>query len=72
MMVAMDTTWADSNDHDPTFEISDGEKCIGLIIIDKTYFPSSPPCYSTEGDNMNNILTNWVHWSQTKLPKRIF
>ena len=60
MTVAMDTTWADSNDHDPSFGISDGEKCIGLIIIDKTYFPSSPLCYSIQLKE-----TTWITFSQT-------
>ena len=61
MTVAMDTTWADGRDHDPSFGISDGEKFIRFIIVDKNNFASSPPCYSTEGDNVNDILTNRVH-----------
>jgi len=56
MTIAMDTTWADSNDHDPSFGISDGEKFIGFITVDKNNFDGSPPCYSNEGDNVNNIL----------------
>jgi len=32
MIIAMDTTWADASDHDPSFGISDGENFIGFII----------------------------------------
>ena len=58
MTVAMDTTWADAKDHDPSFGISDGEKFIGFIVVDNNNFATLPPCYSAEGDNVNNILTN--------------
>jgi len=32
MIIAIDTTWADASDHDPSFRISDGENSIGFII----------------------------------------
>ena len=58
MTIAMDTVWADSNDHDPSFGISDGERFIGFFIGDKG---KTSPCYKVEGDNVNNVLTNSVH-----------
>ena len=61
MTIAMDTTWADANDHDPSFGISDGEKFIGFITIDKQNFAAEPPCHSAEGDNVNNVLTNAIY-----------
>ena len=33
--ISMDTVWADSNDHDSSFGISDGERFIGFHILDK-------------------------------------
>ena len=58
MTIAMDTMWADSNDHDPSFGISDGERFIGFFIGDKG---KTSPCYRVEGDSVNNVLTNRVH-----------
>ena len=55
MTIAMDTDWADSTDHDPKFGISDGEKFIGFITVDKG---STTPCYKAEGDHLNNALVN--------------
>ena len=53
MTIAMDTTWADDNDHDPYFGISDGEKFIGFTVEDNDNL-----CYSAEGDNVNDVLIN--------------
>jgi len=36
------------------------DKFIGFIIFDKDNFASVPPCYSVEGDNINNKLSNLV------------
>ncbi|XP_065892616.1 uncharacterized protein [Dysidea avara] len=58
MTIAMDTVWADSNDHDPSFGISDGERFIGFYLLDNRI---TNPCYKVEGDNVNNVLTNRVH-----------
>ena len=58
MTIAMNITWADANDHDPSFGISDGERVIGFIVVDKGNYANSPPCYSAEGDNVNDVLTN--------------
>ena len=58
MAIAMDTTWADARDHDPLFGISDGEKFIGFIVVDKGNYATQRPCYSAEGDNVKNVLTN--------------
>ena len=54
----MDTALADSGDPDPTFGISDGEKFIGFIAVDKNNYIDNPPCYRVEGDNGKNVLAN--------------
>ena len=58
MTIAMDTVWADSNDHDPNFGISDGERFIGFHVPDNRV---TSPCSKAEGDNVNNVFTNVVH-----------
>ena len=58
MTIAMDTMWADANDHDPSFGISDGERFIGFHVPDNS---GTSSCYKTEGDNVNNVLTNRAH-----------
>ena len=55
--VAMNTTLADSGDHDPSFGISDGESFVGFHLPDQRNYNSHPPCYPYEGDNVNGILT---------------
>jgi len=57
----MDTTWADSNDHDIIFGISDGNKFIGFFMVDKDNFAGLHPCHSIEGDKVNNKLSNVVY-----------
>ena len=47
--VALDTTLADTTDHDFAFGISDGESLIGFQAPDKGNYPSIPPCYKYEG-----------------------
>ena len=52
--VAMDVSYASSNDHDPTIGISDGAYFIGFIAHDRHEFP----CDALEGDiNTNTIQT---------------
>jgi len=58
---AMDTVLADSGDHDPIFGISDGEKFIGFIAVDKDNYIDSRPCYGVEGDSGKNVLVNSVY-----------
>ena len=58
MTIALDTVWADANDHDPRFGISDGERFIGFFVVDKVNYADYHPCYSAEGDNANDVLTN--------------
>ena len=58
MTIATDTVWADSNDHDPNFGISDGERFIGFNVPDNRV---THPCYKIEGDNVNNVFTNRVY-----------
>jgi len=57
MMIAMDTDWADSRDHDPMFGVSDGEKFIGFFTRNKG---TTTPCYKVEGDDIKNKLSNIV------------
>jgi len=59
--VGLDTTFADSqSDHDPQFGISDGDKFIGFIVVDKGDYGGWPPCYSAEGDEVKvkEVLTS--------------
>ncbi|XP_065892589.1 uncharacterized protein [Dysidea avara] len=58
MVIAMDTVWADANDHDPSFGISDGERFTGFHVPDNR---GTNPCFKVEGDNVNNVFTNVVH-----------
>ena len=58
MTIAMNTVFADSNDHDPIFGISDGTSFIGFITFDKDNYGSTLPCYKYEGDIINEILQN--------------
>ena len=44
----MDTALADSNDHDPTFGISDGTSSIGFQVT--LNYAISSPCFNFEGD----------------------
>ena len=60
--IGMDATFADDrSDHDPHFGISDGENFIGFIVVDKNNYGGLPPCYSAEGDDVKDVLTNLVH-----------
>ena len=60
LTVAMDTTLADSGDHDPTFGISDGTSFVGYYLVDKNNYASTVPCYKHEGDIIDNILHNRI------------
>jgi len=54
MTIAMDTAWADRNDHDPSFGISDGKRFIGFIAVEHS---TPSPCHLIEGDNVEDVLT---------------
>ena len=54
--VAMDVSYASSNDHDPTIGISDGISFIGINAPDR----KSHPCYIREG-NSSTVLLNHVN-----------
>ena len=54
----MDTTLADSRDHDPLFGISDGESFVGYAIPYQGNYYGSSPCFNIEGDIINGVLTN--------------
>ena len=52
----MDTTWADSNDHDPIFGISDGENLFGFQTPDNNYYPNAP-CYGFQGRSTDRLTS---------------
>ena len=58
LTIAMDTVLADSNDHDPTFGISDGTSFIGFRTVDKGNYPNHSPCFKIEGDAATIKLIN--------------
>ena len=58
LTIAMDTVLADSNDHDPTFGISDGTSFIGFRTVDKDNYHNHSPCFKIEGDAANINLIN--------------
>ena len=55
--VAVDATYASSNDHDPIIGISDGLSFIGFIAHDR----AASPCDHFEGTSNTNILQNRNH-----------
>ena len=59
MTVAVDVSYASSNDHDPTIGISDGTSFIGVHAADT----SSTPCRITQGDSSSAVLTSISHIS---------
>ena len=60
LTIAMDTAFADSGDHDPTFGISDGTSFVGYYLVDKDSYGHAVPCYSHEGDIIDNTLHNRI------------
>ena len=56
--VALDTTIADSNDHDPTFGIYDGVSFIGFITFDKGNYCTHSPCIKIDGKVATTTLQN--------------
>ena len=55
--VAVDVSYASSNDHDPTIGISDGTSFIGVHAGDRT----TAPCLITEGGSSTTVLANVNH-----------
>ena len=55
--VAMDVSYASSNDHDSIIGISDGIYFIGFVAHDR----AASPCDHAEGDSNTNILQNHNH-----------
>ena len=55
--VAMDTTHADANNHDPIFGISDGHYFVGFITPDNNHYYSTPPCYRIQGRSYNEYIS---------------
>ena len=70
--VAVDTTVADSNDHDMVFGISDGVSFIGFIAYDKGNYPSLSPCYKFEGKVATTTLQNTQEGTGLKVASRTY
>ena len=66
--VAVDVTYASSNDHEPTIGVSDGKSFIGY----KADEGSSTPCYRFEGDSNNNVLQNISYSSGPVVTSRCY
>ena len=58
IIAAMDTTIAQSHDHDPNFGISDGKTFIGFEAVNPGNYHSFPPCFSINGDVGPTALQN--------------
>ena len=56
--VAMDTKLANSEDHDPSFGISDGKYFVGFATYDKDNYNKLPPCQQIEGETTTGLLQN--------------
>ena len=54
VIVAVDATYASSNDHDPAIGISDGISFIGFEATDER----TSPCNHYEGDSSTDVLQN--------------
>ena len=54
VIVAVDVSYASSNDHDPSIGISDGKYFIGFIAHDR----HPHPCDALEGDSSTDTLQN--------------
>ena len=54
--IALDTTLADSSDHDISFGISDGISFIGFTAHDKGNYPTLSPCRKSEGQVVSTLL----------------
>ena len=57
MTVALDTTIAQTDDHDPYLGISDGKSFIGWQTVDVDNYNTNPPCYSINADVGASIIT---------------
>ena len=55
---ALDTTIAQTDDHDPIFGISDEKHFLGFQTLDVSDFPSYSPCFRMEGDVGEAVLEN--------------
>ena len=66
--VAMNTTLADSRDHDFILGISDGKSFVGLVAVDKGNYLDDTPCFPFEGDNVNGILSNRINYHYVGVP----
>ena len=54
----MDTTVADSGDHDIIFGVSDGVSFVGFQAHDKNNYPSISPCYKFKDKVVSTTLQN--------------
>ena len=66
--VAMDTTHADANNHDPIFGISDGNYFVGFFTPDNNHYSTAPPCYRAEGRINDDRLSSSISSSGVTRP----
>lgn len=65
MAVGLETKYG-QGESDPSFVVSDGDRFIGAITLDKNNYPSAAPCFGIEGDS-GPIMMNRV--TDASLPK---
>ena len=58
IIVAMDTAFAQSHDHDPNMGISDMKSFIGFEAVNPGNYHEYPPCFSINGDVGSTALQN--------------
>ena len=66
--VAMDTTHADANDHDPIFGISDGDYFVGFFTRDNNHYSSLPPCYRAQSISYDDRISKSTSFSGVTRP----
>jgi len=54
MAVGLETKFG-QGDSDPSFVISDGDRFVGMLTLDKNNYPSSAPCFGIEGSSGNTM-----------------
>ena len=64
MAVGLETTFG-SADSDPSFVISDGDRFVGMLTLDKNNYASSAPCRGIDGPSGNTMTRH----TDAALPK---
>ncbi len=61
MAVGMETTFA-SADSDPSFGVSDGQRFVGMITLDKANYKSDAPCVGIEAASGTTMKPRYDTW----------